>query len=94
VFCKFTSPLEQGYRETYTDVDVPVFMQGSLTIYVQVNPGDWIFGDCDGIVVVPKDMAEEVLIEAEEIVKRENIARAKMREGMDPQKVREQYKVG
>ena len=94
VFCKFTSPLEQGYRETYTSVNAPVFMEGSLTIYVQVHPGDWIFGDCDGVVVVPKELAEEVLIEAEKIVERENIARAKMREGMDPRKVREQYKVG
>ncbi|MFH1007389.1 MAG: hypothetical protein V1800_07805 [Candidatus Latescibacterota bacterium] len=94
VFCKFTSPLEQGPREISTDVNVPVFMKGSLTIYVQVNPGDWIFGDCDGVVLVPKDMAEQVLIDAEEIVERENIARAKMREGMDPKEVREQYKVG
>lgn len=94
IFCKFTSPLEQGYRETYTDVNVPIFMQGSLSIYVEVHPGDWIFGDSDGVVVVPKDMALEVLVEAEKIVERENEARAKMREGVDPREVREKYRVG
>ena len=85
---------EQGYRETYTDVNVPIFMQGSLSIYVEVHAGDWIFGDSDGVVVIPKDLAAKVLVEAEDIVKRENEGRAKMRAGMDPREVREKYHVG
>lgn len=36
-----------------------------------VNPGDWIFGDIDGVVVIPKSIAYDVLIAAEKIVRKE-----------------------
>ena len=39
-----------------TGVNVPVAFAG-----VQVRPGDIIVGDCDGLIVVPGDRAEEVL---------------------------------
>ncbi len=35
---------------------------------IQVNPGDLIMADCDGIVCVPRDMIETVLTKAEEKV--------------------------
>jgi len=34
---------------------------------VQIFPGDVVFGDIDGVIVVPRDMAYEVLLRAEEI---------------------------
>ncbi len=33
---------------------------------VKVEPGDLIFGDCDGVTVVPRDRIEEVLERAEQ----------------------------
>ncbi len=38
---------------------------------IEVNPGDWIVGDVDGVVVVPRDRAAEVLAMAREIDARE-----------------------
>ena len=34
---------------------------------VQIFPGDVVFGDIDGVIVVPRDMAYQVLLRAEEI---------------------------
>ena len=48
---------------------------------VTVNPGDFIFGDCDGIVVVPKALIETVLLEAESVVETEKEIRSKIWKG-------------
>ena len=42
---------------------------------VEINPGDYIFGDTDGVIVIAKDIAEEVLELAEKRLQRENLVR-------------------
>jgi 4-hydroxy-4-methyl-2-oxoglutarate aldolase len=49
---------------------------------VTVSPGDLILGDHDGVVVVPREIADEVLSLAEEKVSGENLVREKLAEGM------------
>ncbi|MGC9313529.1 MAG: RraA family protein, partial [Sediminispirochaetaceae bacterium] len=46
-----------------------------------INPGDFIIADIDGVVVVPKQIAREVLAEAEATVSKESKMRAELREG-------------
>ena len=41
------------------EVNVPVLCGG-----VNINPGDLVFGDCDGVVVVPKSVEDEVVEKA------------------------------
>lgn len=43
-----------------------------------MQPGDFVFGDFDGVVIVPKELIVEVLLEAEKIVQVEN----KIRKGI------------
>ncbi len=38
---------------------------------VHVRPGDLIFADVDGVIVVPGDLAQDVLVEAEQIARSE-----------------------
>ena len=38
---------------------------------VHVNNGDIVFGDADGVIVFPKELAEELLVKAEASVERE-----------------------
>lgn len=39
---------------------------------ISVNPGDLVFGDSDGIVIIPKDKIENAIIRAEEKLKEES----------------------
>jgi regulator of RNase E activity RraA len=48
---------------------------------VIVNPGDFVFGDHDGIIVIPAALVEEVLGIAADKVRRENHSRAELQNG-------------
>ena len=48
---------------------------------VRVNTGDWIVGDENGIVVVPKEKAVEIANRALDVFERENRIRAEIRKG-------------
>jgi len=69
-----------GWR--ITDVQQPIYLPGHLTHYVRVNPGDFIFGDTDGVQVIPKEFVDEVMLICEDIVAKENEERRLIREGM------------
>lgn len=57
---------------------------------VVINPGDWIFGDIDGVIRIPAADAYTVLLRAEGILKKEVGIRNMVNSGMKPTKVVEQ----
>lgn len=65
VFCKSINP-HVTVKENLGKVNGQISCGG-----VVVNPGDIIFGDCDGVIVVPREKCEEVLGKAEAIAERE-----------------------
>ena len=65
-----------------TDVNRPIYLPGHLTHYVRVNPGDFIFGDNDGVQLIPKDLVDEVLLRVEATFAKENEERAALAAGM------------
>ncbi len=93
-FCRYTSPIEIAVRQRILEINQPIFMSGSLTTVVRVNPYDFIFGDLDGVIVIPREIALEVLQEAEEIAKREGQAREELKKGANLHEVRQKYRVG
>lgn len=46
-------------KESLGEINVPIVCGG-----VNVRPGDIVFGDCDGVVVVPKESEDEVFAKA------------------------------
>ena len=62
VFYKHRIPNGSLGRCLITHYQVPILIRGVL-----VKPGDVVLGDIDGVVVVPRDLAYEVLLRAEEI---------------------------
>ena len=49
-----------------------------------IQPGDFIAGDHDGVVVIPRAAAEEVVTQAEQLVHTENLVRKAILEGVHP----------
>ena len=62
--------------------DIPIAMPGTLTSQVRVDPGDWVVGGPDGVIVVPQEISMEALIKAEEIENREQGMREDLAGGM------------
>ena len=58
---------------------------------VRVEPGDWVVGDDDGVVVVPAAIGEDVLAEAEAKAATESEIRVAVRDGMLPLEAYERY---
>ena len=56
-------------------------------------PGDIVVGDLDGVAVVPKALALEVLLECEALLDSENQVRAAVRRGMAPLAAYEKFGV-
>ena len=54
---------------------------------VIINPGDWIFGDIDGVIRIPASEAYKVLLRAEGILEKEVRIRDMVNSGMKPTKV-------
>ena len=69
-------PLDTKGRARMVERDVPVECAG-----VAVQPGDIVFGDCDGVVVIPREHESEVLARALEKVSGENQSRDALRRG-------------
>lgn len=82
VCARGTSPIESAQRWSQVAVNVTIGMPGTLTSQVAVHPGDWIVGGPDGVIVVPQDIAMEVLEKVEDIEAREQGMREDLAKGM------------
>lgn len=56
---------------------------------VEIKPGDLILGDVDGVLVVPRAIAYDVLIRAEQIIKNEKQIFEWVSNGMTPKEITE-----
>jgi 4-hydroxy-4-methyl-2-oxoglutarate aldolase len=87
VFARYTTPQDSVPRwELAAHGDLTIEIGG-----VQVSLGDWVVADADGIVVVPRDVVDEVLGEAEQKASVENEIRAAVRDGSPPLAAYERY---
>jgi regulator of RNase E activity RraA len=86
VFCSHVAPDDSTYRWELEETQVPITIGD-----VRIEPGDWVVGDDDGVVVVPRDLAEGVLAEAEQKAATESGIRVAVREGMPPLEAYERF---
>jgi regulator of RNase E activity RraA len=76
VFSTGFRPVDSSTRSMVIDFGCPVRCGDVL-----VQPGDVVFGDFDGIVVIPIAILEEVVTDALQKVESENLSREMLREG-------------
>ena len=76
VYCAGIRPLDSKGRARVMAYDVPV-MCGE----VLVHPGELVFADFDGIVVIPRDVEEQALTIAQDKVAKESQTRTMLQEG-------------
>jgi regulator of RNase E activity RraA len=57
----------------------------------RVRPGDWVFGDIDGVVVVPSELAAQAFPRALEKATGENTVRAELAKGRSLREVFAEY---
>ncbi|MDS1615436.1 RraA family protein [Escherichia coli] len=79
---------DQGPRGKVIDYNVPVEVCG-----VVINPGDIIYGDCDGLLVIPKEVEKEVIAEALNKIATESDVRLAIKNGMSTVEAFEKFGV-
>jgi 4-hydroxy-4-methyl-2-oxoglutarate aldolase len=76
VFHGGIGPLDTKGRARMMERDIPIECAG-----VRVRSGDIVFGDADGVVVIPSERADEVIAKAQEKARGEDATRDELRNG-------------
>ena len=74
-FAKLITP-QAGEPKGFGEIGIPIKVGGET-----VEPGDWVVGDEDGVVVIPKSRVEEVANRAMDVLEKENRIRKEIKEG-------------
>ena len=90
-FSRGCSPLEAASRINWLEPNKPVLMTGELRRWITVYPGDLVFGDGDGVIIVPQKLIMPVLKKAEKIAVNEDRAQAEYAKGTDPDVVEKDF---
>ena len=77
VFARFRCSASSIGRWNIREYQVPIKVGGTV-----IHPGDFVFGDIDGVVIVPKDIVLDVLTSAEDVYRREGAMREELRRGV------------
>jgi len=86
IYARFTSPLDSLGRFKIVNTNVPICINNII-----IHPGDIIMGDYDGVLSIPRDIAQEVLLKVEDLVENEIKIRNALQSGMLPKEAGEKY---
>jgi regulator of RNase E activity RraA len=88
VFSRGPRPVDISGRGTVISIGRPVEVSGVI-----VHPGDLVFAEVDGVVIIPQDVAEETMSRAFDKVAKEDGAREDLRRGHLLSEVWSRYRV-
>ena len=88
IFATGTTPVDINGRYEVREHNVPGVIDG-----VEINPGDLIVGDLDGVTIVPVKLIDEVVAAVREKNSGESLFRKAVKEGMPPSQAFAKYGV-
>ena len=88
VWCNFYTPRDVVAYWSPTKIEETIKIGDT-----SINNDDYVMADIDGVVVIPKDKAEEILLKSEKLIVTESEIRKAIKEGMDPQEAYIKYSV-
>src|SRR5262249_8858952 len=84
VFCRGTQPIDSSRPWQIVAYNQPIWLAGAEGM-VKVQPGDFVFGDPDGVIVIPHELGETVCSLAEARLLREDQVRRELLDTDDVQ---------
>jgi len=75
-FALGSSPIDTTGRVRVVDYNIPITIGG-----VKISPGNLVFADMDGIIVIPEAIEKEVIDEVIKRISTENVVRKELSEG-------------
>ena len=88
IFATGTTPVDINGRYEVREQNVPGIIDG-----VEINPGDLIVGDLDGVTIVPVELIDDVVAAVREKNSGESQFRKAVKEGMSPSQAFAKYGV-
>jgi 4-hydroxy-4-methyl-2-oxoglutarate aldolase len=79
VWCEYRTPVDICGRWVPTDMEVPITIGA-----VEINNGDYLLADIDGIAILPIANVEEIISGVESVMSVENNVRTEILKGIDP----------
>ena len=86
VFARYKTPRDINGRWRLVGHNVSIVIGG-----VHIKPGDYVVGDRDGVVIIPQQIAGEVVAKAAEVVQTENLVRKAILQGTHPLEAFDKY---
>jgi len=85
-FASVVTP-QAGEPKGFGEINVPIVISG-----IKIQPGDWLVGDDDGVMVIPKEVAVEFTNRDINVLETENRLRKEIKDGSSLSKVAELLK--
>ncbi len=91
VYARYRTPVQSIGRWKVADWQQPVYLPGATAKRVCVRPGDFVLADADGAIVIPAEITEAVLVQAESLTAKEENIRHELDAGATLAQVLKKY---
>lgn len=91
VIARYQTPAQGIGRWRVTDSQSSVRVRGALEEWVEVEPGDTVVGDADGLIIIPQQFLNEVVAKVIEWSRSETGAREEIANGLSLLAALEKY---